>query len=145
MRCQLPRVALGLVLIAVLLSAGCGPGKYDVSGKVTYNGAPIDKHEGEISFVGPSGELVIAPIAPDGTYKANNVSGGLNRVTVSYLNPKAKKDNNKPKLKSGETPPPPPSPFLTPEAYGNAETSGLSVTVDKITVYDVQMTGPPIP
>jgi hypothetical protein len=111
---------------------------------VTYNGTALDKPDGQISFIGPSGELVVASIEADGTYRASNVSTGLNRVTVTYLNPKAKSENT-PKPRRGEVPVSAAPPFLTPEKFGNADTSELSVKVDKDTFYNVELAGPRIP
>jgi hypothetical protein len=146
MRWNIYRRTFGFIIAALAIGVGgCGSPHFDVTGKVTYNGKPLDKPDGQISFVGPKGELVVAAIGPDGSYNAPHVPGGLNRVSVSYPNPKAKRDRSMPKLKPGETPPPGLPPFLIPEKYAAADTSELSVTVDKETVYNVDLSGPPIP
>jgi hypothetical protein len=139
-------VLLTLAAFAFLGASGCGARQYDVSGKVTYNGAPLDRPDGQITFIGPKGEQVMAMIGPDGIYTAVNVASGLNHVVVSYPNPKAKRDKKaKPKLGdpmwTQETIE---SPFLIPEKYGSADTSGLTVTVEGITTYDVPLGGPEI-
>jgi hypothetical protein len=115
--------------------------RFDVTGKVTYNGAAFNKPDGRIVFIGAAGEQVAAEIRPDGTYQANGVSAGLNRVAVYYPNPKA---TSRPptKLKPGEEPPPAAPLFLTPPKYASPETSELSVTVDRETVFNVDLVDP---
>lgn len=131
------------VLAAVLAAvAGCKAQRFDVTGKVSYNGAPLGKSDGQIVFVGPGGEQVAAPIGTDGTYRAGGVASGPNRVAVYYPNPAAKPDKSH-KLKPGEAPPAA-APFLTPAKYASVETSELSVTVDKETEFNVDLTGPKV-
>ena len=148
--CSRGNRAVALLLAFAL--AGCsGEKRADVSGRVTYNGTPLNKPDGEIVFVGPGGAQTVAAIHPDGTYLAVGVPTGPNRVVVYYRNPDAKKGKPFPtKPKPGDPPPPvrsipPPQPFLTPYKYAVAETSDLAVQVEPGTVYDVEMTGPKIP
>lgn len=139
---------LGLVIVG---ASGCGSRHFDVTGKVTYNGTVLDKPDGQIVFIGPKGDQVIADIERDGTYQATEVSAGLNHVVVYYPNPKAA-DIKAVKLKKEKAPRPKPRepasptepPFLTPFKYAVADTSELSVTVEKRTVFDVALTGPEI-
>ena len=135
----------GVLMLAIGLTAlaGCGPGRYDVNGKVTYNGAVLDKPDGQVIFVGPNGEQVAAPIGADGTYRASNVSAGANKVVVYYPNPKLKKPKST-KLKPGEPMPPVEPPYLTPEKYGSAATTDLTLDVDRNKEYPVAISGPPI-
>ena len=132
-----------LWLVFAFGAVGCGSPAFDVTGTVTYNGAALDKPDGQIVFLGPHGEQIAAPIDPDGTYRARGVPSGANRVAVYYPNPKAKMDKAS-KLKPGEMPRAIPK-YLTPEKYASAETSDLAVTVEKPTVYTAELTGPKIP
>ena len=133
-----------LVLAACALGViGCASPVYDVTGKVTYNGSPLNKPDGQIVFVGPNGEQVAAPIGADGTYSAAGVAGGSNRIAVYYPNAKAKAEKGG-KLKPGETPKALPK-YLTPEKYASPETSELTATVSKGCAYDADLTGPKIP
>jgi hypothetical protein len=36
-------------------AAGCSPSNVDVTGRVTYNGSPLNRPGGKIVFVGPDG------------------------------------------------------------------------------------------
>lgn len=140
-------LANGLALAALAMClGGCGGGpvKVDVTGKVTYNGAPLAKPKGQIVFFGPEGGQVGASIGEDGTYTATKVTTGLNRVAVYYPNPEFKVVA-RPKHAVTQADRPVILPmFLTPKKYSDIETSELSVTVDKGTVFNVDMTGPPI-
>jgi hypothetical protein len=135
---------LALTLAALLGVGGCGSSQHDVSGKVLFNGSPLNKPNGQIVFVGPTGAQVAADIAPDGAYRATGVSAGKNHVAVYYPNPRAKaKPATRPK--PGEPTLPPESAFLTPGKYASAETSGFSVDVASGTVFNPEMHGPKIP
>jgi hypothetical protein len=140
---QLPRFAFALLIAG---AGGCGPGQHDVTGQVKYNGAPLKIPGGQIVFVGPDGTQAPAPINEDGTYSASKVLAGRNRVAVYYPNPKAQTGRRRP---TKGQPPPGPSepepPFLTPEKYASADGSGLSVDVAEGTVFNADLTGPPIP
>ena len=86
------QIVLGVALATLALSVGgCGQKKVDVTGKVSYNGAPLSKPGGQIVFVDATGNQVIATIGEDGTYRAPNVTTGLQRVAVYYPNPEIKK------------------------------------------------------
>jgi hypothetical protein len=145
-----PRILLfaqGLAIAALAMGLGGCVGKpqYDVSGKVKYNGSPLDKPNGQIIFVGPDGKQVAAQIAPDGSYSAPKVSGGVNKVAVYYSNPsfgKVARPRGEPDPKFR---PPTVSPYITPEQYASVDTSGLTIQVAQGTVFDVDMTGPKIP
>ena len=141
------RIVPGFVFAILAVAAGgCwGPSQFDVTGQVKYNGSPLDKPGGQIVFVGPKGTQVAASIGPDGTYRATKVTAGLNRIAVYYPNPQLQgKRFSKPK-KGGPPPAPSPPPFLTPSRYASVKTSDLSVQVAEGTVFDVNLTGPPIP
>jgi hypothetical protein len=142
-------LARGLVLAALALSlGGCGKRQYDVTGLVKYNGAPLAKPNGQIVFVGPDGSQAAAPIGPDGSYTASRVTAGMNRVAVYYSNPAfASTKQSRPRrgeAPPGEMPARPPA-FLTPEHYASPDTSKLETKVEKGAVFNVDLTGPPIP
>ncbi|HEX4608830.1 MAG TPA: hypothetical protein VH092_11555 [Urbifossiella sp.] len=116
-----------------------------MTGKVTYNGAPLDKPDGQIVFVGGDGRQVAAPIAADGAYRAAGVPPGTNRVAVYYPNPKSVVKNREAgKLKPSERPPAV-SPYLTPEKYAAPDTSGLTANVGSGATFNAELTGPKIP
>lgn len=85
----------GIGFLAATL-VGCGGGvasaPANVSGKVTYKGAPVTG--GVVGFFasGAEGGGYSATINPDGTYKASNVAAGEIAVTVETetLNPNIK-------------------------------------------------------
>jgi hypothetical protein len=132
--------ALGLLAVA---SGGCGDRVVEVSGRVTYNGAPLNKPGGQIVFVGPKGTQVVTAIGSDGTYRAAGVPAGPNRVVVYYPNPEAQRGKRFPSRTT--VPPSPPPPFLTPLRYASADTSGLAVQADTGTTFHADLTGPEIP
>lgn len=142
----------GISLIALGLAtlSGCGgPTPGSVSGKVTYNGSSLNKPDGTIVFVGPSGKQALAQISPDGTYLASGVELGENKVAVFYKNPNAvtasASGRKLPNPKAGaDKQPQTASPFLTPADYSVPDTSKLTVTVQPETVYNPTLTGPPI-
>lgn len=142
MRQTTSRRALAFTLVAVLAAGGCSSPRYDVTGKVTYNGAALAKPEGQIVFVGPAGEQVAAAIGADGTYRATGVASGPNRVAVFYPNPAAKPDKGH-KLKPGEQSPTVAT-YLTPLKYSAPETSELVANVDKESEFNFDLTGPAI-
>lgn len=145
MCCTMLRRVLGLALATLAVTAcGCGPPTFVVTGKVTYNGVALDAPDGMIVFIGPKGEFAAAAIDPDGAYRATKVSQGANQVVAYYPNPKAQKQRNV-RQKHGAPPPPKVPLFLTPEKYTAANTSGLSLNVDKDTVFNVDLTDPKTP
>jgi hypothetical protein len=82
---SLRRRALAAALaLAALPLAGCG-GTGSVSGKVTYNGAPLPY--GSVQFLTPGGAFV-ADIGPDGSYSLSGVPAGPARVSVTCQDPR---------------------------------------------------------
>jgi hypothetical protein len=133
------------MIVALLAGAGVYWWKSDftVSGRVTYNAAPLDKPGGKVVFVAADGTQTAAAIGLDGIYCATKVPRGLNRVAVYYPNPAIQ--NRKQRPGPGEPPPPPICPFLTPLRYAVVDTSEIAIEVHKRTVFDIELTGPPIP
>jgi hypothetical protein len=147
MRRAVPLIALALTCAGSSLSTGCnGEEKFDVKGKVTYNGKPLEMPGGQIVFIGPKGNQTPASIGSDGTYLATKVSAGLNQVVVFYPNPAAGPGGSKPARPKPGGPPagPPLAAFLTPMKYASADTSGFSSKVEKGTVFDADLVGPKI-
>jgi hypothetical protein len=149
MRSQ-PARLLGLgavVAVLTLVQAGCGPSVTAVTGNVTYNGKPINRSGGLISFIGPGGIPITADIDSSGNYRATGVRQGENLVTVSYTQtaPAGKRPTRIPLEKEAAMPPAQSSPFLIPEAYALPNTSNLKVVVGRNTVYSPELTGPPLP
>jgi hypothetical protein len=113
--------ATALLGAAVLLAAGCGSAEkpFDVSGKVTFKGAPVT--EGSVQFIEDrTGRGAEVDLRPDGTYRARLFAGEYKVVvTPPYLvdessgmpNPYYKKVKN------------------IPKKYHSTETSGLTATV----------------
>ncbi len=147
MHFKMSRCVLALACTACTLGTlGCGSRQYDVTGKVTYNDAVLDKPDGQISFIGPNGEQAMASIGPDGNYRASKVAAGVNKVVVFYPNPLAKiskKTRRKLDKEEGQSPTQPA--FLTPPEYASADTTEFSITVGKGTVFNPSLKGPEIP
>jgi hypothetical protein len=125
--------------------AGCGgASRTEVTGKVTYNGKPIERAGGTIAFLGSDGVPVVAAIETTGDYHAAGVCLGDNKVTVSYTSTPPGGSTRKRVPGRMPEPPkaPPESPFLIPSKYAVPETSGLTVVVEKNTVYNPELTGP---
>jgi len=141
-------ISIRVVAIAALALSlgGCGKKKYDVTGQVKYNGAPLAKPNGKIVFIGPDGSQVDANIGQDGTYTAPKVTAGLNKVLVYYPNPAAGKSTrprgepDPAKFKPNNAPM-----YLTPEKYADVDATDLSTEVKQGTVFNADLTGPPIP
>ena len=129
------------LLLLVILLSGCSGGTADVSGKVTYNGAALNKAGGHIVFVASDNSQVQADIGLDGSYKAEGVKTGPNRVAVYYADPEHAVKRRLPE--KGKTLPT--APFLTPLKYASHETSGVLIDVDRAgSSLNVDMKGPPL-
>lgn len=76
------RVVLVLLLLGI---AGCGPGKGDVSGVITYKGQPLKS--GQVVFQPDGGTMVAAEIGPDGRYSLSGVPEGTVKIGVSVIDP----------------------------------------------------------
>lgn len=136
----LRRVAQGcLGLLVFALVSGCGGGKGDVTGKVTFEGKPIPW--GRITFVSKGGnQLAISSSIKNGEYKIVGCPAGLAKISVeSFLARKSETEVKNP-LAKGFGPPktadsPPPEAIgkhlEIPQILGNPESSGLEYTVKR--------------
>jgi hypothetical protein len=130
-RHRLPGVLCRVLAVVVLLplltvTAGCsgsGP-KNTVSGKVTLKGQLI---LGSITFVGPNGKEVTAPINPDTSYLIPDPAMGENKIAIKGIpgaapggapaeagQPGLKKDMMKDMLSPTTMGVPPPAKYATP-------------------------------
>jgi len=128
--------------LSLVAAAGCG-GKPDapasISGKVTYNNAPLTG--GTITFQPKEGVPFGRPIEADGTYTMSDITPGDYSVVIETesINPaKPKKTYSgagQVASTGGSSPPTGPSQATPPTyvkidtKYGDAKSSGLTVTV----------------
>ena len=139
-----PLRAVGLVLLVVSVSACSGAGKSEVSGKVTFKGAPVTS--GEVQIMASDGTIASGEIRSDGTYTVQGVLAGSHRVAITNVDEKAANEyflalagrsskggdpigpDGKPRPKG--SPPLERSAFSKiPAKYGEYDTSGLTVEV----------------
>ena len=139
------RFPIRLLIVSSLLATivGCET-KTSVSGKVTYQGAPVTA--GSVTLVASSGNVYTGNLNPDGTFTIPDVPTGDVQVAVVGANAAG---GNKPPPARGAGPvgakgvgrgegagnpealPPPPvatGPVL-PKQYGDPRTSGLTAKV----------------
>jgi hypothetical protein len=99
---------LGLLVVL----AGCGPGKTEVSGTVRYKGEPLTS--GDVLVIDADGMPHTSPISDHGSYAARGVPVGPVRFAVQVLDKRDK--DGKP---------------LLPARYAAVGTSGLSTTLKR--------------
>jgi hypothetical protein len=155
-------ITLGL-LTSVLFLSGCGQSTGNVSGKVTYKGAPL--RGGTVGFVDSSGRTMGAAMEEDGTFKIKNLPTGEYIVTVetNSVKPPQSSEAAPPALKKGMGAPPKDAQLpdgykgsnpaeaaaanaakhyiLIPGSYSKKETSNLKHTVvagDQTADFDVK-------
>ena len=117
-----------VTLLVALLAIGCGPinkvPRYKVSGKVTYQGQPVER--GEITFEDPTaGQVNSSSLGSGGSY-ALEVPAGDYRVSIAPPLVETKG--------TADSPPdqvPDPSVKNIPKRYWTQEKSGLSAQVAK--------------
>lgn len=111
-----------LILIAVgCLAVGCGdpgPVLHAVSGQVLYQGRPLPL--GNVMFIPHTGPAATSTIAPDGSYSLQAATGEHHVIVTAIQSPSEGVIDEQ-----SYNPPPP----LIPARFGQAETSGLAVTV----------------
>jgi hypothetical protein len=129
-----------LIALVALLAIGCGGGKGDVSGEVSFNGQPIPW--GRITFLSQVGNRpAISGSIRNGRYTIKGCPAGPVKISVESIkavarNPKAAPLGMAKGFRAPEgTEEPPPEAIgkhvWIPDKYGNAETSGLEYTVKR--------------
>ena len=117
----LPVLLLGFV-------AGCGPGRGDVTGKVTYKDKPIVF--GTVQFETKEG-IKQGNINADGTYSVPGVVAGEIKAAVNSPNPSS--SDRSPLVREGQEPPPKLPEvkgwFPIPQEYQNLSAPQLTYTV----------------
>jgi hypothetical protein len=136
---RVPRSRFGVVLLAALLGTGCGGGKGEVSGTVTYQGKPLPL--GTVTFMGTDNQSVGAAAITEGKYAMAKVPAGPVKIIVAVPpyseDPRPRrqrkhfgKEPPKDVPASQAAPPPKFAPrFVIPEKYANPDQSGLTYTV----------------
>ena|SRR5437588_766530 len=118
------RSILGLLLGALVLTLiGCGPGRGDITGKVSYQGKPL--RSGTVSVLGSDGVPKSGLINQDGTYTIHDAPAGSIKALVTSADP----GESQPAVRIQGTPQPKVDRsgwFAIPEKYGDFEKSGLT-------------------
>ena len=141
----MPRAILLLLSFGVL--AGCGQGRGDLTGNVTYNGKPVVR--GSVS-VAPAGQPPKTVPIQDGTYAVTDLPAGPAKIAVHSPNPNeslvisreppAAKPKGKAKAAKG---PDPSGWFPIPERYGHFDRSELTFQVAPgPNKFDLDLKGP---
>lgn len=126
--------------IALLVGSGCGPSTGTVTGKVTFNGQPVNL--GTVTIHNENGQVASSLLNEAGEFRITNIKPGLVRITV-VTHPSVP-----PGLQLVEQPPPPASAVYQPsgtkggvftskrrylwipERYTHPDHSGLTLTVE---------------
>jgi len=145
-----------LVLLVGLLSAGCGGGYGEISGKVYYKGRLLAVPGMMVTFTDANGRVFSSSVAPDGGYTLAKVPVGQVKIAVVVLPPRRidqiqQKEQEavraeivkvSPEERERMTQSRPPRRFAIaiPRTYADPETSGLihTVTGGKQT-YDIEL------
>jgi hypothetical protein len=128
--------------LVIAITAGCGSGAIDITGKVTYKDKPIVY--GTVILVDSSSLPRSGVLQPDGSFKIVGIMPGTAKVAVSSPSPpgseqpKAKKNFGRDADDDDKPPPPsvpPASPEVIagwvalPEKYGDPAKSEMTVEV----------------
>ena len=132
---MLNRAYLGLFLVLLVVSLGCGSGKVGLTGKVTFSDDNSPITAGAICFEGSDGKTGRAEIKPDGTYRAgfDGDGDGLPKGTYKvYLTGVARVETDATGMNTS-------IPIIDPK-YSSVVTSGLSFVADgKVSTYDISV------
>jgi hypothetical protein len=143
-----------LFLVLSLAGLGCGTGKGDVTGKVTYQNKPLTF--GTVTIQASDGAMFQGNIESDGTYTVRDVPVGEAKVAVSCVDPNESKKakalagrggGEGKASKGGKTAQSPDEieskGSLIPEHYGDIAKSPLRVKVEKgVTNNDIPLQDP---
>ncbi len=77
------RPALAVAAFALLLAAGCDESRSGVSGKVTFNGAPITR--GTVVFTAENNKAWAANISREGEYHIDGLPAGTFKVSLTNM------------------------------------------------------------
>jgi hypothetical protein len=113
-----------LTLLACVVSAGCnrGPTLVPASGRVTFNGKPLDA--GAIMVQPIAGPAAQAKIGPDGTFQLGTFKPGDGAIVgMATVRVFCRKDITPPGGEQAW------GPSLIPERYNRFDTSGLTVDI----------------
>jgi len=110
-------------LLVLAGAVGCGAGRGELSGKVTYQGKAVTS--GSVQAVGSDNLLKASVIAEDGTYSIKDLPTG--KLEIAVFSPKP--GENLIVRKKDVTPPPKHDTskwFAIPEKYGDHKTSEVT-------------------
>lgn len=118
-----------LGLFCLIIAGGCGKGKGDLSGKVSFGDKTVVT--GTVTIVASDGSTFSAVIQEDGAYSFQGVPAGPAKLAVTSPNPveikhaKRKKDEEaKPKVESKGW-------FPIPDKYTDPEQSEITFTLKR--------------
>ena len=139
------RIVASVSIVSLICISGCGGGKADVSGKVTFQGKTLTS--GTVIMIGSDGVAIATGINPDGTYLINGVRSGTVQIGVVSQNP-ARAETARGRGgamrggKGGSPDAPPPSSgwFEIPTKYEDPASSGLTAKISSgSSTYDIDL------
>ena len=120
-----------LLALVPLLAAGCGGGKGDLTGKITFGGKPLPK--GQVSLQARDGKMYAADIQPDGSYTITGIPSGSVKIAVTCIDESVTEYYRAlAQAGKGNAPAPkePPKPtYAIPDKYNDFNSSGLTAEV----------------
>jgi hypothetical protein len=126
-RAMRTRAALAIAATALIGLVGCGPGRGNVAGKVSYKGRAVVF--GSVQFVGSDNTPTLARIEKDGSYHLDGAAAGEQVVLVNSPDPASSVPLDK-AGKPREAPPIDPALwFPIPDKYANPQKSDLKFTI----------------
>jgi hypothetical protein len=120
------RGAWRVLLLGLVLVAGCSKGRGNVSGVVNFKGKPLPA--GTILFYDELNRVREGVIKDDGSYEVTDVATGKARVAVITPMPI---EMRIPGLPSKPVAAPKTKPVQIPEKYGNPDSSGIHFDIGR--------------
>jgi hypothetical protein len=126
-RVDLARRGVGAALLLVLFT-GCGPGRGELKGTVTYQGKPL--RTGTVTVFGGDGMPRQSQIKEDGSYAIPDIQAGAIKAAVVSTDPVQNQPSQRipgtprPKIERGGW-------FPIPEKYSDVATSELSFDLQR--------------